>query len=321
MVCDGCGDACLEDVELVGGGDDGPVRAYVVCQRRDDVGRVAIPLERLQRWAVDFHALTSVVADGLGAAGGVEEVSAGRLWWLGKAVFRAGRADTFLARGTGRADADKAVAANPRLQQCSRALVLTLSDTPPDWLTGRVCLSLRRVLAIEDGQLTLDRECIEDEATRRLGRSVFSGSRFSTPPGTTWEQVSITIMADGDAAQVTAGSITEPVTPGQMGMAHARNPAKLTKEWGVLVLLSRHGRITREDPEARLITPKQVERLRDKLRRFFGIDEDPFKPYHQVESDDSDEAEVGLLDARRVRRRRFVGGYEPRFVLTRIRPQ
>lgn len=320
MVCDGCGEACLEDVELIGGGNDGPVRAYVVCQRREDVGRVAVPLERLQRWAVDLHALTGLVADGLGTAGGAEEVAAGRLWWLGKVMFRAGRADAFLARGAGRGDADEVVAANPRLRQCSRAVVLTLSDVPPDWLPSRVCLSLRRVLAIEGGALTLDRACIEEEAARWLGRSVFSGSRFPTPPGTTWEQVTITILADGDAAQVTAGDITEPVTPDQMGMAYARNPAKFTEDWKTLLRLSAHGRVTTEDPEVQFITPKRVERLKKKLRQFFGIDEDSFKPYRQVESDDSDSAERSLLDGRSPNRRRFVGGYEPRFVLTRIRP-
>jgi len=295
VTCDGCGDGCLADVEFVGGGDEGPLRAYVVCQERDDIGRVAVPLERLKRWGVDLSALAEAVADGVGAVGEVEEVVAGRLWWLGRATFRAGRADTFLARGTGRPDADEAIAASPRLQQCSRAVILALSDIPPDWLPRRVCLSLPRLVSLEDGCLSIDRDEIEGQVARRLGRSAFTGTRFPTPPGTTWERVSIRIMADGDAAQVTAGNVTEPVTPAQMGMAYASNPARFTTDWRVLVMLAERGRVGPEDAEARVIAPKQVERLRAKLRTFFGIEGDPFKPYRSAK------------------------GYEPRSALTRIR--
>jgi hypothetical protein len=64
----------------------------------------------------------------------------------------------------------------------------------------------------------------------------------------------------------------------------------------VLILLSKDGHIGPEDPEAHLVKAKHVERLRGKLREFFGIDGDPFKPYREAK------------------------GYEPRFALTRIRP-
>lgn len=295
VVCDGCGDGCLADVEFVDGGDEGPLRAYVVCREREDIGRVPVPLERLRRRTVDFEALAGAVADGIGAAGEIEELVKGRLWWLGRATFRAGRSDAFLARGTGQPDADEAIAANTRLQQCSRAVILALWDITPDWLPRRVCLSLPQLVSLGDDRLVIDRDEIEGQVARRFGRSAFTGTRFPTPPGTTWERVSIRIMADGDAAQVTAGNVTEPVTPAQMGMAHARNPAKFTKDWGVLVLLANHGRVGPEDREAHLITPKQVERLRARLRTFFGIEGDPFKPYRSAK------------------------GYEPRFALTRIR--
>jgi hypothetical protein len=53
VVCPGCEDACPEDVEFVYGDKTTDARAYVVCGQRDDIGRVRIPLEMLDRWVVN----------------------------------------------------------------------------------------------------------------------------------------------------------------------------------------------------------------------------------------------------------------------------
>jgi len=294
VVCPGCHEHCLEEVEFIGGSDEMPLRAYVVCERRDDIGRVPVPLARLRRWTVNLGNLSAFLAQELGAVGGVEEVLAGRLWWLGRVSFRAGGTDVFMARGVGSRRGAEEVGVTPRFQQCSRAVLLTLGDTTGDLFPGKVAISLQRLLSIQNGELRLDLQAIKDEVARRAGRSVYPVRRFPTPPGTTWEQVSILILAEGDGAQISAGGIAEPVTPAEMGMAYARNPARYTKDWNLLLMLAKCGRVEPRDAEARVITSKQVERLRKKLQRFFGIEGDPFKPYRQVR------------------------GYEPRFSLTRI---
>jgi hypothetical protein len=46
VVCDGCGEGCLEEVQFIGG-DGEPLRAYVVCHGDENMGRVAVPLDRL----------------------------------------------------------------------------------------------------------------------------------------------------------------------------------------------------------------------------------------------------------------------------------
>jgi hypothetical protein len=53
IVCPGCEEACLEDVEFVYGDRPEDTRAYVICGKREDVGRVPIPLEMLDRWAAN----------------------------------------------------------------------------------------------------------------------------------------------------------------------------------------------------------------------------------------------------------------------------
>jgi len=294
VVCDGCEEACLSEVEFVGGEEGGPLRAYVVCERREDIGRVEVPLERLRRWAVDLGGLAAVIAQNLGAVGGVEELVAGRLWWLGRATFRAGPMDVFIARGLGHQVGAQEVGAEPRFQQCSRAVLLTLGDTPDDLFPGKIAVSLQRLLVLGEDGLSFERQVVEDEAARRAGRSVYRIRRFPTPPGTPWEQVSMVITADGDAAQVSAGGVTEPVTPAEMGMAHRRNPNRFLESWKLLVRLATDGPIRPDSSDFSLKTPKRVQRLRDDLQAFFGIPDDPFQPYRQA------------------------GGYAPRFSLRRV---
>jgi hypothetical protein len=295
VVCDGCEEACLSDVEFIGGEGGTPPRAYVVCERREDIGRVEVPLERLRRWTVDLGSLADVLAQNLGAIGGVEEMVAGQLWWLGRAAFRAGRADVFMARGLASQSGPKQVGAAPRFQQCSRAVLLTFCDTRPDLFPGKVVVSLQRLLSIQDGDLSFDLPAVEDEVSRRTGRSVYQVRRFPTPPGTSWEQVAILITVDGDAAQVSAGGITEPVTPAEIGMAHPRNPGRFLESWKLLVRLATDGPIRTNSRDFSLKTPKRIERLRDILQTFFGIPDDPFQPYRRA------------------------GGYAPRFSLRRVR--
>jgi hypothetical protein len=314
--CTDCERECAEEVQFVEA-EGQPLRAFIPCSGGH--GRIYLEPEALRRWSACAGQIVGTLCEELAIQDGPLEVVRGRLWWLGKAVFGAGTPDVFLARGAAWRDGAPAIGGNPRLQQCARALVLTLSDTRPDWLPGMVCLSLSRLLSLDGDRLSVDRECIERELARRAGRSPRAGQRFPTPPGVVWEQVAIVVTAGLDGAVVTAGSVTEPLTPDQMGMAYARQSAKFTGEWHTLVKLAIHGRITSEDREARSVTPKQIERLRAKLKSFLGIGGDPFKPYRRVESDDSYHGETGLFDRRGLRRRRLVGGYEPRFSLSRIR--
>jgi len=292
--CDGCDEACLEDVVLVGEGTD--TRAYVVCSKRDDIGRVPVPLRRLLQWRVDVRALAETLAGLMGAAGEVDELVHGQLWWLGRVGFRAGQLDTFLARGTTLADGLDAIASAPRFQGCSRAVLLTLSDVSPEAFPGKVSIGLSRVLAIDEDGLDIDAQCVDDEVARRAGQTTRGAARFPTPPGTTWERVKIVIAADGDAAQVTAGNITEPMTPDRMGLSHKRDPYRFTEQWHLLAQLAKVHRIIRGSRHWSKDVPKRLQRLRRDLQSFFGIEGVPFHPS------------------------RLIGGYEPRFHLSHVHP-
>ena len=74
VVCPGCEEACLEDVEFVYGDRPEDARAYVICGKRDDIGRVRIPLESLRRWAVNKRQ-AETLRWGAGRGQGTEPVS------------------------------------------------------------------------------------------------------------------------------------------------------------------------------------------------------------------------------------------------------
>ena len=64
-VCPECEDECLMPVHVVSRGDEPPT-AYIVCDTRDDVGRVEISLDRLQQWQCSPELVCAFVATTLG---------------------------------------------------------------------------------------------------------------------------------------------------------------------------------------------------------------------------------------------------------------
>lgn len=59
VTCDGCEAACRMPVEVLPGD---PPRAFVVCDKRDDVARVLVRPERLHRWQLSDGALVRLLA-------------------------------------------------------------------------------------------------------------------------------------------------------------------------------------------------------------------------------------------------------------------
>lgn len=64
-VCPECEDECVMPVHVVSRGDESPT-AYIVCDKRSDVGRVDVSLDRLQQWQCSPEMLCAFVATTLG---------------------------------------------------------------------------------------------------------------------------------------------------------------------------------------------------------------------------------------------------------------
>lgn len=295
VYCDGCDEQCHEFLEVRWETREPVPRVFVACPWRDDLGPVPVPLSSVQRWRIDLRALANMLAEDLDADGTVEEIVEGWLWWLGIATFRAGRMDVFMARGLAEEGGAEKIGSAPRFRQCTRGLVLDLGESTGDLFAEKATISLHRILFLRDRTVHLDREVLGAEVARRFGGRLRQIPKYPTPPGTTWEQAEIVILADGDGAILNAGAGGEERTPHQMGLAHARNPSKRSVLWRLLLLLAEEKAIGVDSKNRSSAIPKRIERLRRRLHEVFGIDDDPFKPYHEVR------------------------GYEPRFVIRRIR--
>lgn len=61
--CDGCEERCPSmPVHRISASDLSPARAFIVCESRDDIGRVPVDFERLNQWQVSMRQLAQVVA-------------------------------------------------------------------------------------------------------------------------------------------------------------------------------------------------------------------------------------------------------------------
>lgn len=69
VVCPGCEENCFMPVHVSPAVRGQPVRAFVACIIRDDMGRIPIPLNYLQQWQVTENQVTRWIADSLGLKG------------------------------------------------------------------------------------------------------------------------------------------------------------------------------------------------------------------------------------------------------------
>ena len=280
VTCDGCGESCLEDIIFT----RHPVRAYVSCHLREDIGRVEIPLERLRSWNASADGLAAWLASELGASAQAEEIVPNRLWWLGGPDIDRRRADVFLARGASWPDASAVFSNAGRLRECTNALVLVPTELPvihPLGVSSRIA-SLSRLLRLVKGSVFLDTREIETVIGKSRIKRIQDIVPFSVPPGTDWNQVVIEFV-DDETVLVSAGGFKQPKTFEEMGFADRRRTGEPDKLWLLLRFLSLHeGRLGTDDNLSReeiLRRKRQVTDLRKRLQFYFGISSDPFKPY------------------------------------------
>lgn len=58
--CTGCEEACFRPVEILPAVASRPARAFIVCNQRDDVGRVGIEFSQLRQWILSRAALEKI---------------------------------------------------------------------------------------------------------------------------------------------------------------------------------------------------------------------------------------------------------------------
>ncbi len=291
VYCDGCEEACLEEVIWADSGESSPARAYIVCRRRDDIGRVPVLTERLRSWQISLSALADRVRLLLDTGPVLEEIVEERLWYLGHVYLNERRTDFLLFRGAAWPDSRLLLNREGRLQECANPVILIPSeipDNPPLLAPGKV-LSLVRLLSLTIEGLKLDRGEIEGVLGRSRARRSQLVAPFQVPEGTCWEQVSIEFVNE-DVVRIAVGGNVDHRDFAQMGFADKRkSEERPDRLWTVFLGLAKsEGKIGWGDsvdlPDGnRDKLKKWVSDIRTRLKAVFPqIPEDPFKPYRRV---------------------------------------
>jgi hypothetical protein len=82
--CDGCERNCFMPVHVRPPEGNRPARAFISCDKRDDIGRVPVDMGRLAQWRITGGMLAGTVASLLGIMQAPHEDSVGKRWTLGR---------------------------------------------------------------------------------------------------------------------------------------------------------------------------------------------------------------------------------------------
>ncbi len=168
VICDACADGHVEEVDRFEEPPGSGLRAYIFCP---DAGRVAVPLERLKQWTVDFAGLARAAARALGFTGTIKELVPTRLWSLGKMTAGSKRCEVLLARGVTWDDAPRVI--GPPLDAAGETFLLVPGEIPhaETWPRRPRAAALRQLAHLDGNRLAIDRSDIEGA----LGRSASGG--------------------------------------------------------------------------------------------------------------------------------------------------
>lgn len=162
VACDACHDLHLEEVFFLPDAAAKNRQLFIYCP---EVGTVPVLPERLHRWEVDFGKLAHLLAGAVGADGAVREVTAGRIWLLGKKHVADRLVEFFLVTGIAWEDSGEILRTAPRLQNSPAPIILCPNRLPeaPEWQeNGRALFSLRELLRVENSQFVIRSEDFED---------------------------------------------------------------------------------------------------------------------------------------------------------------
>jgi hypothetical protein len=280
VVCDACAEHHVEEVTYIESPEGSPVRAYIHCPEH---GRIAVPLNRLRQWAVDFEGLATAAARGLDLAGSIEEVTGGRLWCLGKTTIGARSRDVFLARGTTWIDARRIFGPCERLDASRGALILVPGDMPPKqaW-TGDPpsVVPLKLVAHLEDKRLAFERDHLESLLTGDRRRAPIKAQEsFPTAPGTQWQDVMVSVT--DSTITIEAKRRTRDFSFQAAGFEEKRKRGVPDGIWSLLKVFAMRGGVipfdgADLDSSTRTNLKQYVSVLRRRLRALIpGIDGDP----------------------------------------------
>jgi len=146
VICDGCEQGCVMPVHRPAYQEAGSDRAFVVCDKRNDIGRIIVDLRRLRQWVISVEGIAAVIARLLGTDRAPIRSAMDRKWHLGVFKLRGKPVEALLV---------------PLLSDVAfSGVTVTLSEVVPD---GRgPTISLSRLVRFENRRLTLNENVVSD---------------------------------------------------------------------------------------------------------------------------------------------------------------
>ncbi len=178
VVCDGCEEGCFMPVEVPPAETPLSTAPFIICNQRDDIGRVRVDPDRLKRWGVDPVLLSRLISKLLGLDQTPQELVRRRLWFLGRANLPGGSPEVFLARGLSWTDAGEIFGHNRDLRESSSPLIFAPGKSSNGFLPKATLVSLDRLLSIRKDQLALDLEAINRVIATKSKTESFTGNVF-----------------------------------------------------------------------------------------------------------------------------------------------
>jgi len=96
VICDGCERNCVMPVEITPAINGRPSQAFIVCDKRDDIGRVRVQPTTLRRWTFSLPLLARTLAKALKSD--QEPAEDSEIWLLGNAKIGGNSTQLTLAR-------------------------------------------------------------------------------------------------------------------------------------------------------------------------------------------------------------------------------
>lgn len=139
-----------------------PVGVYL-CRRNEEVGRFNVDLARRRRWEFDAAGAAAAVAAALKSSGPVQELRAGRLYFLGTVIADGHVRECFFGRGLAWRDAPAVLSSAEPLRGAAAPTVLVPARRPTleAWPGRRaIVIPLLEVATLKRGKLKLDASAV-----------------------------------------------------------------------------------------------------------------------------------------------------------------
>jgi hypothetical protein len=166
LKCSNCEEYCMMPVTVRPADASGRVRAFISCDKREDIGRISVDPAALNTWRLDIHNFAKALAATLGTELIAEEVKRDRMYFLGTIILNQEKRSVLFARDlegaySGTIPPSKALTFDNYLAPL--ILVPGAFETPTDKKNGTF-ISLRRILSVSNAGLAVD----HDELSRLL---------------------------------------------------------------------------------------------------------------------------------------------------------